>query len=62
MVTIPSSAWVDVGASKVAVMQNLGQLMHPGGASTSLWVAGMTAGTPTQSASGIKLTFQFIRY
>jgi len=62
MVTIPAAAWVDVGASKVANMQNVGMLMHPGAATTSLWVAASTAGTPTQTASGITLTFQFIRY
>ncbi len=62
IVVIPAAAWIDVGASKVAVMQNIGQLMTTGGATASLWVAGMTAGTPTQTASGISLTFQFVRY
>lgn len=62
MLTIPASAWVDVGASKVAVMPNVGLLMHPGGASTSLYVAATTAGTPTQTASGITLTLNFVRY
>ena len=61
-VTIPASAWVDVGASKVATLMNVGLLMNPTAAATSLWVAGMTAGTPTQTAGGIVLTFQFIRY
>lgn len=62
MVVIPAAAWIDVGASKVATMQNIGQLMHTEGATTSLWVAGMTAGAPTQVAAGISLTFQFVRY
>lgn len=61
-VVIPAAAWIDVGASKIATMPNVGLLMNPGAASTSLWVAGMTAGTPTQTASGITLTFQFVRY
>lgn len=62
MLTIPAASWVDVGASKVASLGNLGILMSPGGSTTSLWVAGMTSGTPTKTAGGISLTFQFVRY
>ena len=36
--------------------------MHLAAGSTSLWIAATTAGTPTQSATGITVTFQFIRY
>lgn len=61
MVTVPSAAWVDLGGVKVASLANLGLLMHPA-TGTSLWIAATTAGTPTQSASGITLTLQFIRY
>jgi len=62
MITIPASAWVDLGGVKVANMSNIGLLMHPGAASTSLYIAATTAGTPTQTASGITVTLQFIRY
>jgi hypothetical protein len=62
MVTIPAAAWLDLGGVKVANMSNIGLLMHPGAASTSLYIAATTAGTPTQSASGITVTLQFIRY
>lgn len=61
MVVIPASAWVDMGASKVAVMPNIGLLMHPA-TGTSLYLGATTAGTPTPSASGMTVTFQFIRY
>lgn len=62
MITIPASAWVDMGASKVAEMSNVGLLMHPAAGATSLYMAATTAGTPTQGASGITVTLQFIRY
>lgn len=61
MVTVPASAWVDLGGVKVANMESLGRLMHPA-TGTSLYMAVTTAGTPTQSASGITVTLQFIRY
>jgi len=62
IVVVPAAAWIDLGTSKIATMQNIGQLMHPAAGSTSLWIAATTAGTPTPSASGMTLTLQFIRY
>lgn len=62
MVTIPAALFTDLGGVKVATLTNIGLLMHPGAASTSLYIAATTAGTPTQTASGITVSLQFIRY
>lgn len=62
IVVVPAAAWIDLGTSKIANMQNIGLLMHPAADSTSLFIAATTAGTPTPSATGMTVTLQFIRY
>lgn len=62
IVVVPAAAWIDLGTSKIANMQNIGLLMHPAADSTSLYIAVTTAGTPTPTTSGMTVTLQFIRY
>ena len=59
-VSIESSLFKDLGASKFACKPAIGLMMQLN-ASTSLWVAAVTQGTPTQTASGLKLKFGFLR-
>lgn len=53
-----SGDFKDLGGSKVATARNVGLILAPT-TGTTLYVAGVTAGTPTQTASGIKLQFGF---
>ena len=55
-----SGSFIDVGGSKVAHASNLNMVMKPASGTRTLYVAAMTAGTPTQTASGIKLRFGFL--
>ena len=57
-VSIAAADWKDLGGAKVACVKNIGLLLEPT-TGTTLYVAGVTAGTPTQTASGLKLYFGF---
>lgn len=51
-VAIAAADYVDLGASKVACIKNIGLLMQAGAATTSLYVAGVNStGTPTYAAA-----------
>lgn len=60
-VNIPSSAYIDLGINSVATLTGIGLVLKAGAATTSLWVAGITRGTPTHSASGVKIIFGLLR-
>lgn len=52
-VAIATTDYIDVGASKVACIRNIGLLLQAGGATTSLYIAAINgAGTPTYAAAG----------
>jgi len=57
-VSIAAADFVDVGASKVATVKNIGLMVYAT-TGTSVWVAATCAGTPTQTAAGIKLRLGF---
>jgi hypothetical protein len=61
VVAFASGDFVDVTGSKVACLKNI-QLILESAADRSLWVAATCAGTPTQTASGIKIAFGFEQY
>lgn len=58
VVNIAVADWSDLIASRLACIRNIGILVEPT-TGTSIWVAAATAGTPTQTASGIKLRIGF---
>jgi len=60
-ISVSSSDYYDLGANRVACVRNLGLLMEAGGGTTSLYVAGVSRGTGTYSASGIQIQFGFMR-
>lgn len=60
-VSIAAADWKDLGGSKIATIRGLNLAMKCDAASQIIYVAGVTAGTPTQTASGIKLKLAFRR-
>lgn len=61
-VAIGAGDYLDLGASKVACVKNLGLLLKAGAATTSLYVAGINgAGTPTYAASNLILQLGLLR-
>jgi hypothetical protein len=63
VVEVSADDWVDLGGAKVQSVpaSALGQLLKAGGATTSLYVAALTGGTPTHTASGLVLQFGLLR-
>lgn len=59
VVPIASGDFTDVGGAKVACVKNIGLIMEAASSSTTLYVAATCAGTPTQTASGIKVMLGF---
>lgn len=57
-ISFAAGDFVDLGTSKVATLRDLGLMLEPT-TGTSVWVAATCAGTPTQTASGIKLGLGF---
>jgi len=58
-VVVASGSFIDIGGAKVASVGNLGLILKPATGTSNIYVAGFTAGTPTQTASGIKLRLGF---
>jgi hypothetical protein len=58
VVPIAAADWKDLINSRLACIKNIGLLVEPT-TGTSIYVAATTAGTPTQTASGIKLRLGF---
>lgn len=59
LVSVAAGDWKDLGGVKVASLRGIGLMMKP--TATGLYVAAVTGGTPTQSASGLKFGFGFLR-
>lgn len=60
-VSLAAADFKDVGGAKVACKTNIGLMLEPT-TGTTLYVAAVCAGTPTQTASGIKLRLGFKWY
>lgn len=54
-VAVASGDYKDVGGAKVATVKNIGLLLEADSGSKSLYVAAVTGGTPTHTASGMEL-------
>jgi hypothetical protein len=55
------NAYMDLGANQVRTDTGIGLLLEAGAATTSLYVAGISRGTGTYTANGIRITFGFLR-
>ena len=60
-VAVAAADFVDVGGSKVACVKNINLLLEAT-TGTSVWVAATNAGTPTNTAGGVKLRLGFEQY
>jgi hypothetical protein len=60
-VSIADTDYYDLGVNRIACKYGIGLLMKAGAATTSLYVAGISRGTPTYSASGLQIQFAFMR-
>lgn len=60
-VSLAAADFTDLGGSKLGVKTGIELVMKADTAQTSLWVAAVTQGTPTQTASGIRCRFGFLR-
>jgi hypothetical protein len=56
-IVVPSSAWVDHGGCKTASVPKslLPQAVKPASGTRTVYIAGVTAGTPTPTASGLRI-------
>ena len=61
IISVISTDWIDLGGCKVATKTNLGLIVEAGAASTSLYIAAITRGTPTHTASGIVVKLGLLR-
>lgn len=59
-VSVGSSDFYDMGGSRVASIHNIGLMMSTTGTS-SLWVGGVSRGTGTYTAGGLRLSFKFMQ-
>ncbi len=61
-VDVAATDYVDFGANSVATIKNIGMLVKAGAATTSIYVAGITKGTPTPaSTSDLKIKIGLLR-
>jgi hypothetical protein len=58
---IVSTDWYDLGTPRIAYIPNIGMMMKSGGATTSLYIAGIARGTGTFTGSAIQLQLSFMR-
>jgi len=61
IVSVASGDWIDLGGAKLATVRNIALPVQAATDTTSVYVALITRGTPTQTASGIRGFFGFIR-
>lgn len=54
-VRVGAGDYIDFGGSKVATLSGLGLMVKAASSSSHLYVAAVTRGTPTHTASGLKL-------
>ncbi len=57
VVSVATTDYVDAANSKVAIVKNIGLLMHPVATDTSVWVGVVARGTITPGASDIVVQF-----
>jgi hypothetical protein len=60
-VQISAADYYDLGGNRVACVRGIGLMMKAGAATTSLYVAGVSRGTGTYTASGLQIQFGFMR-
>ena len=61
-IPVAASDYIDVGASKVACVRNIGLGLKAGAATTSLWIAGVNGtGTPTYGSSDLVISLYLMR-
>lgn len=61
IVSIATGDYVDLGGARVALKRDLGLILKAASGSRSIYVAAITrGGTPTYTASGIKIRFGFL--
>lgn len=61
IVNVPAASWVDLGAAKVATILNVNLPIKPVPGTDDIYVALITRGTPTHTASGIRGRFHFFQ-
>lgn len=61
IVSVISTDWIDLGGCKIATLRNVGLLLEAGAAATSIFIAAITRGAPTHTASGITLRLGLLR-
>lgn len=59
-VQIQSSDFYDLGGVRVADVSQLGRLIQAASTTRSIWVAGISRGTGTYTAAGLKFRFGFV--
>jgi hypothetical protein len=58
---IPTSAYIDLGGSRIAMVRSVRMVLKAADASRNIYVAAITrGGTPTYTASGLKLRLGFV--
>lgn len=60
IVSVSAADFIDLGGCRVATVRSIGLPVEAGSGSTSIYVALITRGTPTHTASGITAKFGFI--
>lgn len=60
-VSISSADYKDLGGCKMLTKTGIGLVMKLGAGVTTLYIAGVTGGTPTHTASGLRLKLGFLR-
>jgi hypothetical protein len=61
IVSVPAAEWTDLGGCRVAVIKNLCVPVRAASGTANLFVALITRGAPTHTASGITGRFGFLR-
>lgn len=61
VVSIVADDYTDLGGARVATVRDIGLLIEAAAGETSLWAAGITGGTPTHSAAGLKIRFGLLQ-
>jgi hypothetical protein len=61
IISVSGNDWVDLGGCRIATKAAVGLMLEAGAASTSIYIAAITRGTPTHTASGITLKLGILR-
>lgn len=60
-VSIAAADYKDLGGCKILTQTGIGLVMKMGAGATTLYIAGVTGGTPTHTASGLRFKLGFLR-